>query len=434
MRILLVSPFLPYAGAKAGAPRAIFDRLELLSKQHDVSLVTFATPDDILHRSELERLNIRVYPVSREDNAGAARGLRLWRKRARLAAGLFTDSRPMLAQEFGSKRLRRLLERLVREQEFDVVMVEHILMAQYTRCLELGAGLPIVLTEHDVRAAFAEKSHYRDRHATPVRLLLGLLEQAKWAAYARKGYGQATCVLVPTSEDARLLGSNAQGVQAQVVPFGLSSKRSVEDSSAQLAGSERTREADTLLFVGNFDHPPNRDAAQWLCSEIMPRVWSERASVKVWLVGRNPTPDVEALGSGRIRVWGEVSSVVEYLQQCALFVAPLRQGSGMRIKLLEALLAGAPVLTTTLGAQGLDAENGRHLLVADGAENFAGAILRALDDPALRDRLSIAGALLVSGAELRSERAEKLNEALERAVARSRKKLISRSSQAGVEH
>ncbi len=417
MKILLISPFLPYAQAKSGAPRAIFDRLQLLSLRHDVSLATFVTPSEASYQAGLEQLGVRVYDIVGQENGAARSGLKLWRKRVRLAAGLLMDRRPMLVQEFGSKPMCRLLKRLVREQQFHVAMVEHILMAQYIPCLQQHVDLPIILTEHDVRAAFPGKPNRRRRSPSLFGMPLALIDQAKWATYACAGYKQATCVVVPSKEDARLLEKNMAGVSAQVVPFGLASDRPTIGNYEQSPQPAPGRETDTLLFVGNFDHPPNRDATHWLCSEIMPLIWRERPQVELWLVGRNPTPSIEALGNRRIRVWGEVPSVSKYLHSCTIFVAPLRQGGGMRIKLLEALAAGTPTITTTLGAQGLHAESGRHLLVADGAGDFARCVLRTLGDPALRDRLSAEGADLVSGKRRKTERVELLERVLANAVA-----------------
>jgi glycosyltransferase involved in cell wall biosynthesis len=220
-----------------------------------------------------------------------------------------------------------------------------------------------------------------------------------------------------------------------VVPFGLPTAVLSDECSEESLQVAHHREANSLLFVGNFDHPPNRDAVHWLCNDIMPLVWQERPSVVLWLVGRNPTPDIEALGSDRVRVLGEVPSVVEYLEKCTLFVAPLREGGGMRIKLLEALSAGTPTVTTTLGSQGLDAEDGRHLLVADSAEDLAGCILQLLGDPALAERLATEGERLVSGTTRLSERAEKLESVLERVVADNKVTANgSNSGLAGVAH
>jgi glycosyltransferase involved in cell wall biosynthesis len=433
MRILVVSPFLPYVQAKSGAPRAIFDKLQLLSPRHTITLATFVAPGEASHKTALAQLNVRTYGVTRHDSATRTTGL--WRKRARLAAGLLTDRRPMLVQEFGSRAMCRLLERVTRDQNFDVVMFEHILMAQYMRCIQQHTGLPTILVEHDVRAAFPSQQTLPDRRALGVTVILARVDRAKWASYASRAYRQATRVIVPTDEDAKLLERKVLGVHAQVVPFGLPTAVSPGKSREGSMQAAPNREADTLLFVGNFDHPPNRDAARWLCNEIMPPVWQKSPSVVLWLVGRNPTSDIEALGSDRVRVWGEVPSVGEYLEKCTLFVAPLRQGGGMRIKLLEALSAGAPVVTTTLGSQGLDAENGRHLLVADSAEGLAGCILQLLGDPALAERLGTEGERLVSGMARLSERAEKLERVLERVVVENEETPdSSNSGPAGVAH
>ncbi len=414
MKILMVSPFLPYSQAKSGAPRAIFDRLQLLSMRHSVSLVTFATPGEASHRAELEQIGVRVYCVTRHESGATNQGAKLWRKRARLAVGLLTDTRPMLVQEFWSKSLCRLIKRLAQRQSFDVVMFEHILISQYAVCLE-GADVPLILTEHDIRAAFPDKPVRLGGNASPAARMLALFDRARWRAYARAAYRHAACVLVPTEEDAHQLEKYVPGVTAKVVPFGLAPASPLDSGGSPQIRSER--KVDTLLFVGNFDHPPNRDAAHWLCSEIMPLIWRERPHVKLWLVGRNPTSDIKALGGTRVHVWGEVQSVKDYLYKCSLFVAPLREGGGMRIKLLEALAAGTPVVTTTLGASGLGAEDEKHLLIADGATSFARCTLRALGNSALRERLSTKGKGLVSGSGRDTERATLLESALATALA-----------------
>src|SRR5689334_1154567 len=131
MKILLLSPFLPHSQARSGAPRAIFDRLQMLSRVHDISVATYVAPDEAQYIAELEHLGVRVHAVARQQNISGKSGSGLWRKRIRLAVGLLMDKRPMLVQEFGSRSLRTLLQRMAREERFDVVLLEHILMAQY---------------------------------------------------------------------------------------------------------------------------------------------------------------------------------------------------------------------------------------------------------------------------------------------------------------
>lgn len=420
MKVLVITPFLPYPQAKSGAPRAVFDRVRLLSRHNEVSVAAFAARDEQQYKAHLQRTGVQVYSVSPPGEQTVSVWQALWRKRVRLGLGLILDSRPMLVQEFGSRRMCKLIAVLVRRHSFDVVLVEHILMAQYIPCARQAEkqhiSTPVVFTEHDVRAAFPGRPIISD--AACWRLPLLILDRLKWRRYAGGAYKQASAVTLPTPEDALILRTNVPSVEPLVIPFGLASFGDRNNGNPEPPKAEGRRE-DTLLFVGNFDHPPNRDAVQWLCDHIMPLVWRARPSVKLWIVGRNPTPEVRALESGRVKVWGEVPSTTSYLGRCTLFVAPLRQGGGMRIKLIEALSAGAPVVTTELGAQGLSAKHGRHLLVANGAEAFADCILEALEDVALRERLGSAGWRLVSAEAQEQTRLETLETLLARVVAQA---------------
>lgn len=420
MKVLVIAPFLPYPQAKSGAPRAVFDRVRLLSRHNEVSVAAFAGRDEQQYKADLRRMGVQVYSVASPSERAAGTWQSLWRKRVRLALGLVPDSRPMLVQEFGSRRMCKFIAALIRRHRFDVVLVEHILMAQYITCVghpgKQSRGVPVVFTEHDIRTAFPGAP--LSLEAARWRLPLLMLDRLKWRRYAGSAYKQAAAVTLPTPEDALILRANVPGVEPFVVPFGLAPFGERDRSNPQTPEAE-SRKEDTLLFVGNFDHPPNRDAVQWLCDRIMPLVWRLRPSVKLWVVGRNPTPEVRALQSGRIKVWGEVPSVADYLRRCTLFVAPLRQGGGMRIKLIEALSAGAPVVTTELGAQGLGTENGRHLLVAKGAVAFAACILEALEDAALRERLGREGQRLVSAQAQEQTRLENLESLLAEVAVRA---------------
>ena len=137
-----------------------------------------------------------------------------------------------------------------------------------------------------------------------------------------------------------------------------------------------------LLFAGTFSAgTANVDAALWLLDEVMPSVWSTRPDAHVYLVGRSPAPPILARQGPRIHVTGEVPSIAPYMRGSAMALVPLRWESGTRFKILEAFACRTPVISTTLGAEGLAVEHGRHLLLADDAANFARAILRILNEP-----------------------------------------------------
>jgi glycosyltransferase involved in cell wall biosynthesis len=151
-------------------------------------------------------------------------------------------------------------------------------------------------------------------------------------------------------------------------------------------------ETDCVIFSGNLEYHPNVEAVRWMRSEIWPRV---RSQVQWRLIGRNPQA-VEKLvsGSDRIKLIGPVDDAVAALAEAKLCVVPLRSGSGTRFKILEAWAAARAVVSTTLGAEGLGAVPGVHLLIADGAAEFAQAIDRLLSDADLRTSLGEAGRAL----------------------------------------
>ena len=148
-------------------------------------------------------------------------------------------------------------------------------------------------------------------------------------------------------------------------------------------------ERPALLFSGTLSHGTgNVDAAIWLLDEIMPRVWRHRPDAHVYLVGRSPAPEISSRRGPRVHVTGEVPSIVPYLRGSTAAIVPLRWESGTRFKILEAFACGVPVISTTLGAEGLAVEHDRHLLLADTADDFARAVLAVLDDDALGRRLA----------------------------------------------
>ncbi|HEX8968215.1 MAG TPA: glycosyltransferase family 4 protein [Chloroflexota bacterium] len=144
-----------------------------------------------------------------------------------------------------------------------------------------------------------------------------------------------------------------------------------------------------LLFTGTLSHgTANVDASLWLLDEIMPRVWRSRPDVHVYLVGRSPAPAIVARRGRRVHVTGEVPSITPYMRASAAALVPLRWESGTRFKILEAFACRTPVISTTLGAEGLNVEHGRHLLLADEPGAFASAVLEVVNDRRAGQRLT----------------------------------------------
>jgi polysaccharide biosynthesis protein PslH len=413
MRVLVLTPFLPHPQAHGGTARAVFDRICLLVPKHEVTVAAFAERGELHAISHLREQSITVHSVPRHHSRVRSQA-QLARKRLRLLLALLFSDLPLLAIEFRAARMQRLVTQFFREGSFDVVLVEHTLMAQYVRSLpkalyaEGERSCAIVVTEHDIDAALR-----LDGAKGGPRAWLNALDRRKWRGYLKHSSRIADAVLVPTPEDAQLLRRLYPEVEPEVVAFGAR-----VEGCKSVAPPDEERSPFTMVFVGNFDHPPNVEAALRLARRIMPLLKRNCPAARLVLVGKNPPAEVLALKTSDVLVTGEVPSVQPYLREATIFVAPIESGGGTRIKLIEAMASGMAVITTPLGTRGLGAMADEHLLVAEDDEAFAAAAYHAMTDPALRARLGRAARDLVCSEEKTQERALHLDEVLSRAVAK----------------
>ena len=193
------------------------------------------------------------------------------------------------------------------------------------------------------------------------------LEQSVWRA--------SDVVLYPSDEEAGEVATLAPGVDARaVVPYAFD-RFDVDDGPGERRG---------LMFVAGFGHPPNEDAARWLVTEVLPRVWSRLPELCVSLVGSNPTQVVRELAANRVEVTGYVTDaeLARRYRAARVAVVPLRYGAGVKSKSVEAMQQGVPLVMTTIGAQGLDGVDAV-ASVADDPLALADAIVALVQDDAL---------------------------------------------------
>jgi glycosyltransferase involved in cell wall biosynthesis len=151
----------------------------------------------------------------------------------------------------------------------------------------------------------------------------------------------------------------------------------------------------TLLFNGVLDYHPNRDAVEYLLTQVLPRIRERRPDVRLKVVGRGAPAELERLRRAGLEVTGEVPDLRPHLQEAAVVLVPIRMGGGTRLKVLEGLAMARPMVSTSIGCEGIDVRDGEHLLIADTADAFADQVDRILGDPALAARLGHAGRTLV---------------------------------------
>jgi GT2 family glycosyltransferase/glycosyltransferase involved in cell wall biosynthesis len=228
-----------------------------------------------------------------------------------------------------------------------------------------------------------------------------------------KSYMSADAVLTPSQKEA-------EKISDMLANYSLA--YTVRDYEESIPSSIPFQDRQGILFVANFNHPPNLDAILFFCEEILPQIDPDLLSMHpLSIVGNRPPREIlrYAKASPSVRVFGWVPSVVPYLQKARVTVVPMRYGAGTKRKLLQALMAHTPTVTTSIGIEGFNAEHGRHVLLADDAAGFAEATERLLTDPELWASLRDRGAEHVTRLHSREAVRRQLMEVLEAKVARA---------------
>lgn len=374
MKVLLVAPVAPDANGSGAIPVLLAAELLGLRELHEVTLVT-AIGDEPGEAEAVARLR-DGHDVHIADRRRPPAGIRRLRRQARMAGRWARGGWPWRTVWFADPGLQEIIDRVGGEQRFDVVAVEDSAMSVF----RYPDGVATVYTHHEVLCPRPTALPPRAPSRWP-RWAFDELDWRRWATFQRRAWGRFDRVQVFSRRDAETVSEQEPAVagRVRVNPFGIVLPPAA-DPAAEVAGS--------VLFVGNFAHPPNRDAAIWLAREIMPLVRASFPGGRLRVVGTAPSAEVLALAGEGVEVIGDAASVQPHLEQAAVVLAPVRTGGGMRMKVLQAIAAGKAVVTTPRGAEGFDCfEEEPPLMVADEASAIAAATSALLEDESRRREL-----------------------------------------------
>lgn len=283
--------------------------------------------------------------------------------------------------ERGLRNLSAGLWQALAERRWPIVAVVESSAAGFLR--SLPRPRLAVLVMHDVRALVYERRAAVAQ--SPRERRRWQREAGRYRAFERRWCAEYDVVVTVSEHDARWVREQYRPRRVVTVPLPV-------DAGYFAPAPAEAEVPGRVLFTGLMNHPPNADAAAFFAREVFPRVRARVPGATFEVVGRHPTPGVLALaGLPGVEVAGAVPDVRPHLASASVVVVPLRFGSGARQKILEAWCAGRCVVSTSLGAEGLEFEDGRNLLLADGAEALAEQVARALSDAGLRDSLRRAG-------------------------------------------
>ena len=366
MKILFLSPTVPFPLTDGGRIR-VFNLLKQIAAKSDVTLLALETqPTDAEGVPELQQLGIQVHLVP---NAPTL---------PRLSFGTllnaFFKRQPITVARYARPAYRQKFRDLVATEKFDLVHYEMFHTAQ----LRADTDLPGVLSQQNVDSAIWRRLCGETTH--PFYKFVYWTQQLAFQRYERVLSPKFDAVACTSDIDAAVFQQHCAEDTIEIIPNGVDVTHYQPDFSSEAPAH--------LIYIGSMDWYPNEDAVAFFADEVLPRIQEKVPDVQFSIVGGNPSGRVQKLAQREgVIVTGRVPEIKPYFAEATVFIVPLRIGSGTRLKILEALAMGKAIVSTSVGAEGLDLKNGEEIFIADEPIAFADAVTRLLTDLSLRRKI-----------------------------------------------
>lgn len=379
MRILVLSPYLPWPLHSGNVVRIYGILRGLAGRGHEVVLLAGydgpPLPDD--HPVKILCREVRFYrPPSRARQA-----------RPVLAALVSVLSPlPYTAAKFGGRTVQWSIREILESDHFDLILANFAFMAHLIPA-DLARNTPVVLDEHESEGLLWRQYLRQGGIAKRAFALLNLVKMG----WFQKAVSSRIVVMLSASEREASFARTflPQRVKLWAVPNGV-------DTDFLAPAAPENLDNHSIILCGSFGVYRNREAAIWFVRQVLPRVREAIPDVEFWIVGSNPPPEVRQLAEfPGVHVTGTVEDVRPYYARAAVSVAPYRYGEGTKLKVLEAMASGVPVVSTTIGCQGINVRDGEHLLVADTTEAFTDCVVGLLRSATRRHEIGTRARCLI---------------------------------------
>jgi polysaccharide biosynthesis protein PslH len=374
-----MSPWLPWP-ANDGARIRILETLRFLSRRHTVTLLaSVRRTEELEQTAALKCFCENIVTTVLSDGTGAVL--------SRLSKGLLRR-RPLVQSFYYDAHAANHVRDLTSRIAFDVIHVEFPFLTPYLKAVDARGRSKRILSMHNIESLRFERELQLCQWGKRRLVLLG--DHLFFHAWEKKTLWEFDGIITVSDLERAWVQRHAPRATVQIVPNGVDT---AYFSPASPVPSDRNR---YLVFTGAMDYPPNVDAAVWFCNEILPLLQRKIPALDFKIVGRNPAPQVLELGKrGGVHVTGTVPDIRSYVAGALALVVPLRSGGGTRLKILEAMAMERPVISTSIGAEGLEITPGADILIADNREQFVNHVRLLLDSPEISIRLGRASRRLV---------------------------------------
>ena len=384
LRILFLTQVLPYP-LNSGAKVRQYHMLRHLTRRHEVTLVSFTRDDDPPEAIEhLRGICHAVHPVPMRRSP--------WRNVRAAARGVLTGL-PMVVVRDETREMEATLQQLVAAHPFDAIHADQLSMAWWGRLAARMAGPHrpcTLLDEHNAIYLLARRM--ADTEPNPWRRIVTAREARAFARYERDMCRFFDAVLAVSQEDREHLLALFSRKEREALAAKFSVVPICVDPEQVSPVVHRDSDVPTVLHLGTMFWPPNVNGVLWFAREVLPLIHQQVPDARFVVVGKDPPAAVQALAADpRVQVTGYVDDPTPYLEAAKAFVVPLHAGGGMRVKIVDAWLWGLPIVSTPIGAEGIEIRDGENILIAEDARAFAQATLSLLTNQDLNQKLRIGG-------------------------------------------
>ena len=363
----MLSPYSPYPPNSGGRIRQ-WELIRYLGQRHSLTVVYNAFTEE-------------EHEMQTSIESSCARAIAVTHPQKYLAPDLpALQKLPWPVKTFRTTEMLKTLEE-VQSFKFDAAIIEFIFMSHYRDLLPACT----ILHEHNIESSLFKQ--YSELQNIAEEIIFGLKkERAFWKAtwmfmteFENKMWRSFPLRITVSEKDKQEMDRRCPYGRTIVIENG------VNTATIGLIPTSKSRK---ILFMGTMDYYPNTDAAIYLAKSIMPFIWKKNPGISLCIAGRQPPQSVVALASdSRVEVIANPESMREVASQCCLTAVPLRLGGGTRLKILDSFAMGLPVVSTSLGCEGLSLVDRRHILIRDDAESFADAVLQLISDNKLSNAL-----------------------------------------------
>jgi len=361
MNILMITPFFPYPAEFGGTIRTYHLAREL-AKSNDLFLLSFKDREDIEPAKVKEfSKHVEIIPFS-EDSKRIVQLKTLFKKRS------------YQTQQYASEAMQNAINATIKANNIDLVFIEFSQMGFF----DIPEDIPVLLDEHNIEFDLLDRMSKKD--SLSFRKLYNKIEAIKFEKEELSFIAKSAITITTSKRDINIIKKYLPDARTAEIINGV-------DCAEFAKPADITPEKNSAVFTGAMNYFPNDEGVNFFMEDIYPLIKEKDPNFKITIVGSGPSEKIKSYKNENINITGFVKDVKPYMWNSSVFIVPLRMGGGTRFKVVEAMAAGIPVISTSLGCEGIPAKDGEHILIRDNPADFADAVFEAATNQELAQRL-----------------------------------------------